>query len=128
MDSEVLSVIVELNDLAQVHVMNYVTVYFGLVVAAYFVADKLPPFVVVSILVVFTLFTILNLTSLYDIAARTLELAELYDSKIPPLWKTPEIERWYDRALVVSLALMYLFSYTSGIGFTVYRMIKGSSK
>ncbi|MFT7653565.1 MAG: hypothetical protein ACI9ON_001226 [Limisphaerales bacterium] len=127
MDPEIMSVIVDLNDLTQVHVMNYVTVYFGLVIAAYFVADKLPTFVVISILVVFTLFTILNLSSIDSAMVRATDLRELYDAQLPGSWKLSETDGgWRSIAGQISFALMYLFSYVSGIGSTIFRKMKGA--
>ncbi len=61
-DFEISALHHEIESLLQWHFMNFVTIYFAVVVAGYFVAEKLPWTILIAVLLMFTGFTVLNLS------------------------------------------------------------------
>ena len=109
------------------HIMNFVGIYFAIVVAAYFVADKLPKIVVFGMIVMFTTFTILNLSEIFTILETVLRLEETLRVVAPDSpYIDPEPESWGVRPS--SFVLAYLLGFTTAVGFPLYMAFRSSDR
>ena len=120
-DYEALSLIGDHTDLVQNYFMNYVTVFFALIVTAYFVAEKLPALFVLLVLLIFTGFVIVNVNIMALSLYKMQSLREIVGSNVPEdYWKPGPLGalNW------VAFWFVYIGSYVTGVGFTLYVKFK----
>ena len=128
-DYEIISLAGQLNDSLESHFMNFVTIYFAVVVASYFVASKLPWLVLVAVLTMFTGFTVLNIAIVDGIILQNELIASTYGEKstsLPSLWKGQGEASVLAYAGPIAFFAMYLLGYVSAMFFAIYMKIRGS--
>lgn len=125
---ELMTLIQENGSQLESHTMNFVSIYFGVVVAAYFVGDKLPKPVVLGMIIIFSTFTVLNVSAILGIvelnvvlesALRLADGGEVLNDYLTELDAGPAA--WIGG---VSFLLTYLLGYASAVGFLLYMSFK----
>ena len=116
---ELISLIQTHIDAIGSHIMNFVGIYFAIVVASYFVADKLPKLVIFGMIIMFSTFTILNLSEITSKLDSILRLEASLRTVAPHTpYFDPASEPWGMRP--VSFLLTYFLGFTTAVGFPLY--------
>lgn len=106
--------------------MNFIGIYFAVVVAAYFVADKLPRLVVFGVIVMFTTFTVLNLSQIYQLFQSMALLQESLHEVSPD---SPYLSGAPTGIGLrpISFLLTYILGFSTAIGFPLYMAFRNSN-
>ena len=122
-DYEIISLVNEQASMIEAHFMNFVTIYFAVVVASYFVAARLPWPILVAVLTMFTGFTVLNLSVVQGLVEQQLALLSHYGTQsesLHPLWRGETDWGVLAVAGPVAVVAIYFLGYISAIGFALY--------
>ncbi len=122
---EIISLHQMFTDSVASHVMNFISIYFAVVVASYFIADKLPKLIVFGIIVMFTTFTALNLSQIYQLFQSMVLLQEtLHEVSPHSPYMSPDPSVIGLRP--ISFVLTYLLGYLTAVGFPLYMVFRNN--